>query len=98
MKKNITTSWGKVADWYNQLLEEGEDTYQEKLIKPNILRVLNPRPGMEILDVGCGQGYFAREFGNAGAKVVGVDIGSELISLAKQQAGKNETYLVLSAE
>lgn len=96
MKNN--TSWGKVAGWYNKMLEEGEDTYQEKLIKPNLLRILNVKAGEEILDVGCGQGYFAIELGKLGAKVLGVDVGNELIKLAKEQGGKNETYLVLSAE
>lgn len=95
-KKN--TSWGKVAGWYNNLLEEGEDTYQEKLIKPNLMRMLNPQAGEEILDVGCGQGFFARELAKSGAKVVGVDVAGELVKLAKDQAGKNQTYLVLSAE
>jgi ubiquinone/menaquinone biosynthesis C-methylase UbiE len=93
-----STSWGKVAGWYNRLLEEGEDTYQEQLIKPNLLRILNPRQGEEILDVGCGQGFFARELAKAGAKVLGIDIAGELIKLAKEQSGENETYLVLSAE
>jgi ubiquinone/menaquinone biosynthesis C-methylase UbiE len=93
-----STSWGKVAGWYNRLLEEGQDSYQEKLIKPNLIRILSPKPGEEILDVGCGQGFFARELGKCGAKVVGIDIAGELVKLAKQQSGKNETYLVLSAE
>lgn len=97
MKKN-TTSWGKVASWYDELLESSDDTYQEKLIKPNLLRILNPADGQEILDVGCGQGYFAREIAKTGAKVLGIDIGGELIKIAKEKSGVNEKYLVLSAE
>lgn len=96
MKKN--TSWGRVAGWYDQLLEENGDTYQEKIIKPNLLRILAPKKGEEILDVGCGQGYFSRELAKAGARVLGVDIGGELIKLAKAKAGPNEKYLVVSAE
>lgn len=92
------TSWGKVAGWYNNLLEKGDDTYQEKLIKPNLLRILNPQKGEDILDVGCGQGFFARAVAGQGAKVVGIDISGELIRLAKQQAGPGEIYLVLPAE
>lgn len=95
---NKNTSWGKVAGWYNQLLEEGEDTYQEKVIKPNLLRLLELKPGESVIDIGCGQGYFSRELAKAGAKVLGVDIAAELIDLAKTQSGKNENYLVLSAE
>lgn len=92
------TSWGKVAGWYNRLLEEGGNTYQEQLIKPNLIRVLSPKPGEEILDVACGQGFFAHEIVKAGSKVVGIDVAGELVKLAKEQSGKNETYLVLSAE
>ncbi len=95
-KKN--TSSGKVAGWYDRHLEENDDTYQEKLIKPNLLRILAARSGEEILDVGCGQGFFAREVAKAGAKVLGIDVAGELVKLAKDQAGKNENYLVLSAE
>jgi len=97
MKKN-NTSWGKVAGWYNNLLEQGEDTYQKTLIKPNLLRILNVKKGEQILDVGCGQGFFARTIAEQGAKVVGIDIAQELILLAKSQPSKNITYLVLSAE
>ncbi|MFI5205838.1 MAG: class I SAM-dependent methyltransferase, partial [Candidatus Paceibacterales bacterium] len=95
---NKSTSWGKVAGWYNKLLEEGDDTYQEKLIKPNLMRLLAVKPGEQVLDVGCGQGYFARAVADAGANVVGVDVGGELIRLAKEQGSVNETYLVMSAE
>lgn len=97
MPKN-NTSWGKVAGWYNQLLEEGEDTYQEKLIKPNLMRILAPKAGEQVLDVGCGQGFFAREIAKAGAQVVGIDIATELIKIAKTQSGPKETYLTLYAE
>lgn len=95
---NKNTSWGKVAGWYNELLEEGEDTYQEKVIKPNLLRILSPKAGQEILDVGCGQGYFSRAIAALGAKVVGIDIAGELVKIAKENSGTNETYLVGSAE
>jgi ubiquinone/menaquinone biosynthesis C-methylase UbiE len=96
MKNN--TSWGKVAGWYNRLLEETDDTYQENLIKPNLLRILTPKAGEQVLDVGCGQGYFARAIAREGAKVVGIDVADELVRIGKQQAGDRETYLVLSAE
>lgn len=95
---NKFTSWGKVAGWYNNLLEEGEDTYQEKLIMPNLLRILAPKPGEQVLDVGCGQGFFGRMIASQGAKVVGIDVADELIKLAKAEAGERENYLVMSAE
>jgi ubiquinone/menaquinone biosynthesis C-methylase UbiE len=99
---NKNTSWGKVAGWYNQLLEEGQDTYQEKLIKPNLLRILDPKAREEILDVGCGQGFFSRIIAQTGANVLGIDVSQELIKYATNEAkakkSDRENYLVLSAE
>jgi ubiquinone/menaquinone biosynthesis C-methylase UbiE len=35
------------------------------------------RPGMRVLDVGCGEGRFAAELAGAGAAVVGLDVAEE---------------------
>jgi len=79
-----STSWGKVTNWYDKLLEQQNDTYQKTLILPNLLRLLEIKRGETILDLACGQGFFARAFEKEGAKVIGVDISKELISLAKK--------------
>ena len=67
------TSWGKVAGWYGEYLGN-EDTFQTQVILPNLARILAPQPGTRILDLACGQGFFARAFAEAGAEVVGADI------------------------
>lgn len=80
------TSWGKVADWYGEHLAE-EDTYHAKVVRPNLLRVLKVKKGEQVLDLACGEGYFARAFAAEGAAVVGADIAKELIAKAKLQGG-----------
>lgn len=89
------TSWGKVANWYDKLVEKG-DSYQKRLILPNLLRLLELKRGEVLLDLACGQGFFAREFAKLGAKVIGVDISSELINIAKQD--KSVEYHVAPAD
>lgn len=80
----MTTSWGGVADWYEKLLA-GDDTYQARVILPNLLRLLAPLEGKRILDIGCGSGFFASALVQAGAaEVVGVDLGPELIQKARK--------------
>lgn len=86
MRKPHTTSWGKSADWYDRHLEESADTYQAEVVAPNLLRVLELRPGVRVLDVACGQGFFTRKFADAGARVVGVDISPELIRTAHERS------------
>lgn len=93
----MKTNWNNVASWYDQYLK-GEDTYQSKVIAPNLLRVLAPKPGMHLLDVGCGQGYFARLCARDGARVSGIDQSLELISIAREQAQEQESYFIGDAQ
>lgn len=90
---NKTTSWENVANLYNNLLENGNDSYQKKLILPNLQRLLDLKRGEVILDLACGQGFFAREFARTGAKVIGVDISPELIEIARHLPGEQGIHL-----
>ncbi|MDO8483252.1 MAG: class I SAM-dependent methyltransferase [bacterium] len=91
------TSWDKVARWYDELLS-GEGTYQKDLILPNVLRLLELKKGEKVLDLGCGQGLFSREFFKAGATVTGVDLSKNLIALAEQHSPKEIKFVAASAE
>lgn len=86
------TSWGGVAEWYDEYLQD-EDSYQAKVIAPNLLRLLALEKGERVLDVACGQGYFSKLFAEAGAQVVGCDISPELINLAKNHAPKVQFHV-----
>lgn len=86
MRPKQDTSWGSVAGWYDEYLESGEDSYQAKVIAPNLLRILALKPQTRVLDNACGQGFFSRVFAEAGAHVVGADISRELIALGKKHA------------
>lgn len=97
MPKKQDTSWGGVADWYNELLSF-EGTYQKDLILPNLMRLIDPKTGDQILDVACGQGFFSRALAEKGASVLGADISPELIKFAQSKAGTNEKYFVIPAD
>lgn len=91
------TSWGGVADWYDKVVND-DDSYQAKVILPNITRIVAPEKGKKILDLACGQGYFSHALAAKGAHVTGVDIGPELIDIARKHAGHNEEFYVSPAE
>ena len=40
-------------------------------------------PGMRVLEVGCGTGYFTRELARLGADVIAIDVSPELLEIAK---------------
>ncbi len=83
---------GKVAPWYDALLEGESDTYQSKVILPNLMRVLNLSRGERVLDIGCGQGFFTRACTAAGAHATGADISKELIELARAHSTKDVSF------
>lgn len=93
MKKK-ETSWGHVADWYHGLVEMGEDTYQKKVILPNLLRLMDIKKGETVLDLASGQGFFSREFFKVGGRVIGADISKELIALARKNSPKDIQFEV----
>ena len=97
MKKN-KTSWSKAAGWYSELLNNGE-TYQKKLILPNLLRLLDIQKKEVILDLGCGPGFFTNEFLKNGAKIIGADISKELIQIARSnmpESRKQDAFYFVS--
>jgi len=88
MKKD--TSWGEVAGWYDDMLA-GDDTYQQKVILPNLIRAMNIKKGETIADVACGNGFFSGQFLAAGARVIGFDISPELITAANKKYGGDKS-------
>ncbi|MEN9413325.1 MAG: hypothetical protein RLZZ342_412 [Candidatus Parcubacteria bacterium] len=96
MTNKKTTSWGSVADWYDEHVA-GEDTYHAKVIAPNFVRMVAPQRGETILDIGCGEGYFTRLLAASGAQVAGADIAPELIARAKKDTPAIK-YHVASAD
>jgi ubiquinone/menaquinone biosynthesis C-methylase UbiE len=95
MKSN--TSWNSVAGWYDDLLTTDEDSYQAKVIAPNLLRILNLKKGEHVFDLACGQGYFAAIFARAGAHVVASDVSKRLIEKAVKNSPKEIAYHIAPA-
>jgi trans-aconitate methyltransferase len=50
----------------------------------DLVSLLAPQPGEQILDVGCGTGHLTAQIAESGAQVVGVDQSTSMIAAARQ--------------
>lgn len=82
----IKTDWDNVASWYDAHLEENADSFQAQVIAPNLMRMLSLKKGDVVLDLACGQGYFARLAQQQGASLTGIDLSGALIARAKEKS------------
>src|SRR5437762_3567231 len=56
------------------------------------------RPGMSVLELGCGTGYFTRELARSGADVVAIDVSPDLLEIAKaNSSAPNVRYEIQNA-
>jgi SAM-dependent methyltransferase len=56
------------------------------------------RPGMAILEIGCGTGYFTRELIRRGADIVAIDVSPDLLEIAKAKySAPNVRYEIQNA-
>jgi SAM-dependent methyltransferase len=87
-----------VASW------PGRERLTEAL-SPYLLQVAAPRPGQRVCDIGCGGGLLAISLAEAvapGGHVVGIDISTPLLQMARERAGRagadNVEFLLLDAQ
>jgi ubiquinone/menaquinone biosynthesis C-methylase UbiE len=96
-KDDLRTDWGEVARWYDQLVGEAGSEYHRHVVLPGVLRLLDPQPGQQVLDVACGQGVLCRILHERGLQVTGVDAADGLIKTARQRGPDTIRYILADA-
>lgn len=76
--------WDRIAPWWAEQIGEGND-FQLRLIMPATDRLLQPTPGLRVLDVACGNGNYARRLGRAGCKVLAFDASANFVAEARRR-------------
>ena len=77
----MEADWNGIADWYAELVRGGSAMHQ--FSRDILINALSDVSGLEVLDMGCGEGIVSRALAAAGARVVGIDPTRNLIAHAE---------------
>ncbi|AZQ63846.1 methyltransferase domain-containing protein [Flammeovirga pectinis] len=89
--------WNANAENWDSYMGEMGNRWHNDLIAPQSVELLNLKEGDKLLDVGCGNGLFARRMAKLGIKVTAFDFAQVNIDKAKKYSTKNIDYKVLDA-
>ena len=93
-----TRSWESVADDWVRHADEND--YHNLLLLPLTIELAGDARGLDVFDLGCGEGGVGRMLAERGATVVGVDSSPSLVAVAQQrasEAGLNISYFCANA-
>lgn len=83
-KDSSTDCWGKVG---KELIEKAQtNDFRMHYIMPWTLELMGDVKEKKVLDLGCGEGGYAREMAKRGATVIAVDCSEEMIEYAVSAA------------
>lgn len=81
---SVRESWDFAADAYTEGQAAGRDYYRYEFFGPAQVELCGEVDGKRLLDVGCGNGYLAREMARRGAAVTAFDISPRMIDHARR--------------
>lgn len=83
LNQEVQAIWNQnAAFWDEKMSDEGND-FQRILVGPGAERLLNLQAGELVLEVGCGNGVFARRMAQLGARVIATDFSEQFLERAK---------------
>ena len=80
--------WNQNAEFWDAYMQEG-NAFQNILIAPAAERLLNLKPGEQVLEIACGNGNFARRIAQLGVNIVATDFSEVFIERAKARTTEN---------
>jgi ubiquinone/menaquinone biosynthesis C-methylase UbiE len=93
-----TRSWDAIAD--DWIAHADTNDYRNHYLMPRMLAMLGDVAGKCVLDLGCGEGGYARELTRRGALVTGVDGSERMIEVARERGraeGLSPRFIVANA-
>ena len=79
----VAAAWNRNAATWADSVRAGFDLYREHFTFPAFLKFLPPLDGLEVIDLGCGEGTNTRRFAGLGGRMTGIDLSEAMIARAR---------------
>ena len=96
-QEQVRQEWDRVAELRNTQISSGVDLSFHHVLSPTVLSLLNGENTRRVLDVGCGTGHLTNSLAAVAGQVVGVDMSSSNIALAKKTNAKTNNVDFVTA-
>ena len=83
-KEEVRRLWDQKAEFWDERFGEGNE-FHKTLIEPSVDRLLALQAGEHVLEVGTGNGAFARWLAARGARVVAFDFSPVFVDIARRR-------------
>ncbi len=93
LTREAQATWDANATFWNRVLGETGNRFHQTIVEPSVLHLLDLQPGEHILDVGCGNGAFARTLSQRGANVVASDFSAGLLDHARSYPAEHNQHI-----
>jgi SAM-dependent methyltransferase len=95
---DLFREWEAMAPtWVTRMAIRGDDA-REGLLDDWMLDLAGDVDGLDVIDLGCGEGRFCRALSARGARTLGVDLQPAMIEHAEAGRSPTERYLVADAQ
>ena len=98
LRNQLKAEWEDMAEEWIRGTVEGDNELREVLLDGWMLGAIGNVDGLKAIDLGCGEGRFARMLTRSGARVTGVDLCRPFIEYANSHRVGDETYLIADME
>jgi SAM-dependent methyltransferase len=84
-KDHVRAFYDEAADRYQKVFTDGAMSGVRRVERAAIDLYLDPQPGEEILDAGCGTGFYALPLVEKGCLVTGIDLSPGMVAAARDR-------------
>jgi 2-polyprenyl-3-methyl-5-hydroxy-6-metoxy-1,4-benzoquinol methylase len=84
--------WDQNASFWDDNMRDG-NAFQNILIEPACERLLALQAGETVLEIGCGNGVFARRMAQLGARVIATDFSAQLLDRARARTNEHTEHI-----